>query len=57
MGITHAIVKLEPVDNRTRMTITSTFDCVDQLQKMVEMGMDEGMRLAAEQIDAVIANA
>ncbi|MCD4852921.1 SRPBCC domain-containing protein [Arthrobacter sp. AK01] len=55
LGITHAVVKLEPVDSRTRMTITSSFESEEQMQKMAEMGMDEGMREAIEQIDAVLA--
>ena len=47
-------MKLEPLENRTRMTITSTFDSEEQMQKMAEMGMEEGMREAVEQIDAVL---
>ncbi|VXC57102.1 hypothetical protein ARTHRO9V_40067 [Arthrobacter sp. 9V] len=54
LGITHATVKLEPLENRTRMTITSTFDSEEQMQKMAEMGMEEGMREAVEQIDSVL---
>lgn len=56
LGVTHASVKLESLQNRTRMTITSAFDSEEQMQKMIEMGMEEGMGLAAGQIDAVLAN-
>jgi hypothetical protein len=37
------------------MTILSTFESEDQLNKMVEMGMEEGMKEAAGQIDALLA--
>ena len=50
-----AIVTLESVDGKTRMTTLSRFVSVDQLEKMVEMGMQEGMTLAMGQIDAILA--
>jgi uncharacterized protein YndB with AHSA1/START domain len=46
---------LEPIDGGTRMTTLSRFVSVDQLEKMVEMGMQEGMTLAMGQIDALLA--
>ncbi|CAI3803616.1 SRPBCC family protein [Pseudarthrobacter sp. MM222] len=55
MGTTHATVTLEEIGDRTRMTILSTFESEDQLNKMVEMGMEEGMKEAAGQIDALLA--
>ena len=55
MGTTHATVTLEGIGDRTRMTILSTFESEDQLNKMVEMGMEEGMKEAAGQIDALLA--
>ncbi|MDQ0819600.1 uncharacterized protein YndB with AHSA1/START domain [Arthrobacter sp. V4I6] len=55
MGITHATVTLEEIGARTRMTILSTFESEEQLNKMVEMGMEEGMKEAAGQIDALLA--
>ena len=55
MGTTHATVTLEDIGDRTRMTILSTFESEDQLNKMVEMGMEEGMKEAAGQIDALLA--
>jgi uncharacterized protein YndB with AHSA1/START domain len=55
MGTTHATVTLEEIGDRTRMTILSTFESEDQLNKMVEMGMEEGMQEAAGQIDALLA--
>lgn len=54
MGVTHATVVLEDVDGRTRMTTTSRFENVEQMQKMIEMGMEEGMGHAMGQIDALL---
>ncbi|TFB76722.1 SRPBCC domain-containing protein [Cryobacterium glaciale] len=55
LGVTHAVVTLEQVEARTRMTIFSTFESADQLQQMMEMGMEEGMREAMGQIDRLLA--
>ncbi|UVJ38958.1 SRPBCC domain-containing protein [Arthrobacter sp. CJ23] len=55
MGVTHATVKLEPLGDRTRMTISTSFESEEQLQKMSEMGMEEGLREAIGQIDALLA--
>jgi uncharacterized protein YndB with AHSA1/START domain len=55
MGTTHATVTLEEIGGRTRMTVLSTFESEEQLNKMVEMGMEEGMKEAAGQIDALLA--
>jgi uncharacterized protein YndB with AHSA1/START domain len=55
MGTTHATVTLEEIGDRTRMTILSTFESEEQLNQMVEMGMEEGMKEAAGQIDALLA--
>lgn len=54
LGITHAVVSLDDVDGRTRMTITSKFESADQMQKMIEMGMEEGMGQAMGQIDDIL---
>lgn len=55
MGVTKAAVTLEDIGGRTRMTTSSTFASADQMQKMIEMGMEEGMGLAMGQIDAILA--
>ncbi|NKX56453.1 SRPBCC family protein [Arthrobacter mobilis] len=55
MGATHAVVTLEDVGGRTRMTIESTFESAEQLEKMLAMGMEEGLREAVGQIDAILA--
>ena len=55
MGTSHAVMKLEAIDNRTRMTIVSTFDSADALEKVLAMGMEEGMKQALAQIDPILA--
>lgn len=53
-------MELELVDRPgggTTMTVVSTFASVEAMQQMVEMGMEEGMREAMGQIDAVLAEA
>lgn len=55
MGETHAVVTLEEFGNRTRMTLVTRFESLEQLEQMVEMGMEEGINQAMGQIDAIIA--
>jgi uncharacterized protein YndB with AHSA1/START domain len=55
LGVTHATVTLEPVADRTRMTIRSAFESEEQLEQMVAMGMEEGLALAVGQIDGILA--
>ena len=55
LGITRAVVTFGTVDGKTRMTSVSSFASADQLEKMMEMGMEEGMREAIGQIDAILA--
>ena len=55
MGTTHATVTLEDLGGRTRMTVLSTFESEEQMGKMVDMGMEDGMKEAAGQIDALLA--
>ncbi|MDJ0396071.1 SRPBCC domain-containing protein [Rhodococcus sp. G-MC3] len=54
MGVTKMQTTLEDIGGRTRMTMTSTFESADQMQKMIEMGMEEGVRLAMGQIDDIL---
>ncbi|AZZ54803.1 SRPBCC family protein [Rathayibacter iranicus] len=55
MGVTRAAVTLNEIaPGRTRMTIRSNFDSLEQLEQMVLMGMEEGMRQAIGQIDAIL---
>ena len=47
-------VILEERDGGTRMTVMTMFTDVEQMQKMLEMGMQEGMVGALRQIDALL---
>lgn len=50
------VVTLESLSNgATRMTLLSSFPSLDVLDRMVEMGMQEGLRLAVGQIDEILA--
>jgi uncharacterized protein YndB with AHSA1/START domain len=43
------------VDGGTRMSIRSTFSSPQAMEQLLTMGMDEGMRAALGQIDALVA--
>ena len=47
-------VTLTPTDGGTRMTLTSQFRTLEELQKLVGMGMVEGITSAMGQIDALL---
>jgi uncharacterized protein YndB with AHSA1/START domain len=55
MGTIHGVVTLEPTGDRTRMTVLSTFETEEQMEKIVAMGMEEGMKGALGQVDAILA--
>lgn len=44
-------------DGGTTMTITSTYESVEALQQVLDMGVEEGLRGAMGQIDALLAAA
>ena len=45
----------EPHDGGTRMTTLTTFPSLEALEQLLTMGMEEGMKAAMGQIDAVLA--
>jgi uncharacterized protein YndB with AHSA1/START domain len=49
-----ASMTLEGIDGGTRMTVTSRFTDANQMEKYLEMGMEEGMAGALSQIDALL---
>ncbi|KUL27929.1 SRPBCC family protein [Actinoplanes awajinensis] len=51
----HVVVTLESTPSGTRMTVVNHFADAEALQMQLKMGMEEGMRLALGQIDAVLA--
>ncbi|MDQ6848530.1 MAG: SRPBCC domain-containing protein [Actinomycetota bacterium] len=57
MPVTRARVDLEESASGTRMTVTSRFASTEQMEQLLQMGMAEGMTLAMQQIDAVLAAA
>lgn len=42
-------------DGGTRMSIASTFNSLEQMEQLVEMGMEEGLAAALGQIDGILA--
>ncbi|GLX99916.1 MULTISPECIES: SRPBCC domain-containing protein [Actinoplanes] len=52
--ITRGVVTLEAAGAGTRMTTVSTFTSAEQLERMVAMGMLEGMSQAMGQIDELL---
>ena len=50
-------VKLDEQPGGTRMTLTSSFASAEQLDEMVQMGMEEGLAGALGQIDEILAEA
>ncbi len=54
MPRTQVVVTLEPAGTGTRMTTVTQFPDADALDKLIAMGMEEGMREAMGQIDGVL---
>ena len=46
----------EETDGGSRVTTTTHFNTIEELEQLVAMGMDEGMRAAMAQLDAVLAD-
>jgi uncharacterized protein YndB with AHSA1/START domain len=56
MPLNEASVSIEPIGaGRTRMSIESRFPSVEAMEKVLAMGMEEGLTLAIGQIDAILA--
>ncbi|MEH1017651.1 SRPBCC domain-containing protein [Micromonospora sp. CPCC 206060] len=53
----HLVVTIEAVDSRARMTTVATFTSAERMEQLLAMGMQEGMREAMGQIDALLADA
>jgi len=54
MPTTHARVDLHGTADGTRMTVTSRFTTLEQMEQLLAMGMVEGMTLAMGQIDDIL---
>jgi uncharacterized protein YndB with AHSA1/START domain len=55
LPITGMVMTLAEGGKGTIMTIVSKFPSVEAMEKMLEMGMDEGMQEAMSQIDGILA--
>lgn len=55
MPVTNGVVELDGIANGTRMTVTTTFRSVADMERVLRMGMVEGMTQALGQIDALLA--
>jgi uncharacterized protein YndB with AHSA1/START domain len=49
------VFTFEPTATGSRFTSVTTFPSVEAMQQLVEMGMEEGLRSAMGQLDAVLA--
>jgi len=49
------VFTFEPTNTGSRFTSVTTFPSLEAMQQMVEMGMEEGLRSAMGQLDAVLA--
>lgn len=56
MPTTRVQMRLTERDGGTRMELRSAFDSREQMEQLVEMGMEEGLRLAVGQMDALLAD-
>jgi uncharacterized protein YndB with AHSA1/START domain len=54
MPATRSSVRLSEQDGRTQMELRSRFETLEQLEQLKEMGMEAGLREAAEQMDALL---
>ncbi|ODQ96464.1 SRPBCC family protein [Mycolicibacterium holsaticum] len=56
MPVAHCVYTFEPIgDGATRATYVSRYESAEALQKVLEMGVEEGTRQALNQIDALLA--
>jgi uncharacterized protein YndB with AHSA1/START domain len=54
-GFVRMRAEFTPVEGGTRVRFVSTFESTEQLQQMLDMGMEQGMTLAMGQIDDLLA--
>jgi uncharacterized protein YndB with AHSA1/START domain len=56
LPVSHNVYSFASHDSGTRATFISAYDSAEDLQKALEMGMEEGATLAINQIDAFLAS-
>lgn len=57
MPLSHTGVELTERDGGTRMTLSSRFESREQMEQLIEMGMDQGLTQAVGQMDDLLAAA
>ena len=55
MPVSHNVYTFDSEDGGTKATFLSTFDTPEDLQKVLEMGVEEGATQAINQIDGLLA--
>ena len=50
-------VDISDIGGATRMVVTTTFPSLEAMEQLIEMGAEEGMKLALGQVDALLAEA
>ncbi|MDR6118587.1 uncharacterized protein YndB with AHSA1/START domain [Aeromicrobium sp. SORGH_AS981] len=55
MPVSTNTYRFEPIDGGTRAVDTSTYATLEALQQVIDMGVEEGSRLAIDQIDVLLA--
>jgi uncharacterized protein YndB with AHSA1/START domain len=56
LPVSHCDYAFSTTDDSTRAVFTSRYDSAEDLQKVLDMGMEEGARTAINQIDGFLAN-
>ena len=56
LPVSHCDYAFSATDDSTRAVFTSRYDSAEDLQKVLDMGMEEGARTAINQIDGFLAN-
>ena len=55
MPVSHNVYEFEAIESGTRATFTGTYESVEGLQQVLDMGVVEGASSAINQIDALLA--
>ncbi|SOC58341.1 SRPBCC family protein [Ornithinimicrobium cerasi] len=55
LPVSHNVFTFEAADGGTRAVYTSTYDTVEALQQVLDMGVEEGARSSIDQIDGFLA--
>lgn len=56
LPVSHSVYQFEGINGGTRATFATVYDSAEDLRKILDMGMEEGARLAINQIDEFLVN-